>query len=253
MGKKDFPERPGATAGAATAAASWPVPTPSGSRTSACVPLCRRAVPSALWPSGRSVRSCPPEHRSPFGKIRSLAQLIAPGGGIGVVGGLGDRPRPARGGLLGDGPLALRPHLLTAVQPSPAALGQIRSGEPPQIGSLRNNHGFVGVRDTQPGADPQGGDRRRLHMRPDRVANPAAHALTCATARLRAARPTSILARLAPWGLGRRSLQGWPPTPRPTSTATIWPEDFASTGDGAGRSRDAGAIRSSTPGAFRLH
>lgn len=43
------------------------------------------------------------------GEIGTLAQVLAPGVGNGVVGCLGDRPCPARGRLCGDDPLALRP------------------------------------------------------------------------------------------------------------------------------------------------
>ncbi len=130
------------------------------------------------------------------GEIRPLAQLIASGSCIGVVAGLGDRARPARGGHLGDHPLALRPDLLVVVQSGPAALGQIRAGEPPQMGSQRHNHGSVPGRDPQSGADPQRGDQRRLHRRPDRVADPPAHELVRDAGWPSTCGPTSCLAQL---------------------------------------------------------
>ena len=80
-------------------------------------------------------------------EVGPLAQLIASGGGIGVVGRLGDRPRPARGGLRGDHPLALRPDLLVVAKAGGAAPGQVRTREPPQMGSQSFDHSPVGVRD----------------------------------------------------------------------------------------------------------
>jgi hypothetical protein len=98
-----------------------------------------------------------------------VCELAAPGERPLVVGGLRDRPGPARGGLLCEGALALRPPLAVVRRPGRAPHLQITGGERAEQVADQAQHLLVpGTRTLEPGTDRDPGGaghhERRRHL-----------------------------------------------------------------------------------------
>lgn len=127
--------------------------------------------------------------------LSKVPLLVASGGGVHVVGVLGDPPCPARGGLGGHLPLPPRPLGLVVVLACRTPSSDIACPEGGEVPREGTDDGQVRLVGSQPPADAQGGDRGRLLGALHRVADPAAHETSISPGCDNAIGPTSLAAQ----------------------------------------------------------